>query len=271
MSTWSLPDASFGECAEFAVANGFPALEIALLDPLRLRRQLTAGSATEAVGPAAGALSLSIHAPTAPTLVLAADDPDRRAASYRLAREVLEYAATVGAGPVVFHLEGEPARRTPAEKRERHRVLAGPLAGLAAYGAERGVQVTLENTPPSLPTDLSGGCGPLAELIERTGSPSLAATADIGHAAMEGGIEALEPLLPAVAHWHVHDNNLGADNHFRLGGGSVPWQELAANHWRGTDATLVLEIYAENGLGDPDPARGAIASRQLILDFHRSL
>lgn len=110
---------------------------------------------------------------------------------------------------------------------------------LAIFAKHRGVTIALENTPNDL-----GSPESLAQFIKDTHLHNLGFCFDVGHAHMEGGVEAgFQLMRDRVVTTHVHDNHGEKDEHLLPWGGTIDWDaalgEFASvNH----SLPLVLEL-----------------------------
>jgi sugar phosphate isomerase/epimerase len=113
------------------------------------------------------------------------------------------------------------------------------LEHLTIFAKERGVTITLENTPSDL-----GSPDSLCQLIRETHLHDLKFCFDIGHAHMEDGVaKSFETMEERIVTAHLHDNHGEKDEHLLPFEGSIDWnaalQSLAG---RSPTPSLVLEV-----------------------------
>lgn len=174
---------------------------------------------------------------------------------------VLSYAAEAGAHVVVYH-----ARALPDEPASEDAFLheTRSLARHSMLAERLGILIAIENLAPVFPGPLPASANPLAlrGLVGRIGSGHLGICLDVGHANVVAELlhtdlgALLEPVLDAVALFHVHDN-LGArkraserpeidpirwDLHLPPGRGNIEWAAIAPLVM-GHDAPVVLEVH----------------------------
>lgn len=115
------------------------------------------------------------------------------------------------------------------------------LRNLVSYGANRGVQVSLEN--------LSEPASDLATVLESV--PGLVLTLDVGHgqilAQTNTSIDIIEHLGRFIGHIHLHDNRGGSgpadDLHLPIGEGIIDFPNiLGALVGSGYEGTITLEL-----------------------------
>jgi sugar phosphate isomerase/epimerase len=217
-------------------------------------------------------LHLILHAPD--DLRVGTDEHDRQF------NGAITYAALAGAELVVYHGAdfglGTPDVRAPLADEERS------LRRLMRRAAQLGIRVAIENLAPVYPSPERVCHNPaaVAELVRRLDSEDVGMCLDLGHAHIACGLapcdllELIEPVLPQVIVFHVHDNyGAGADVpraggvepvrldlHLAPGAGTVPWRALApalcAHH-----APLVLEVHPPRR---PEPSTLGIVMREML-------
>jgi sugar phosphate isomerase/epimerase len=157
-------------------------------------------------------ISTSIHAPyfsDAPNYPheLIVDMANLNDIQERLINESIMIAETLGSGVVVIH----PGRINEGKERSFKNMISN-LSRIAKFAQDRNVMLGLENKEGTDPENLCISASELIEAIERTGSPNLGATFDIGHANLtcSGNPEKLRQfskmMKDHVVHVHVHDN-----------------------------------------------------------------
>jgi sugar phosphate isomerase/epimerase len=127
-------------------------------------------------------ISTSIHAPyfsDAPNypVELVVDTANLNDTQERLLNESIEIAQELGSGVVVIH----PGKINGIKERSFDKMISN-LSRIATFAMDRNVMLGLENKEGTDPTNLCISASELVEAIERTGSPNLGATFDIGHA-----------------------------------------------------------------------------------------
>lgn len=179
---------------------------------------------------------------------LSADAAEDRAAGLRWHRRQVDLATQLGAVAYTGALYGHPGvvrRRIPPTD-EMMRTAEG-LHALAAYGAERNVQIVLE--PMShFRTHLINTPEQLMRLIGMADHENLLALLDTYHVVTEirdyGA--AIRTLAPRLWGLHACENDRGVP-----GGGLVPWTEVFdALKAIGFDGAILMETY-NSSIGDP--------------------
>jgi sugar phosphate isomerase/epimerase len=245
-----------------------------LCDPERLLRHAGALRATMETS----ALHLVLHAPDD----LSAGEP----AHDRALDGLLDYAAATGARQAVYHGAnfavadgGEAASRG----RDRSAAEEASLRSRVRRLERLGVTLAIENLAPvhPAPPRLCHDPGYVHGLVERLESSRVAMAFDVGHANIAAGLlgaqihELLEPVLPAVSVFHVHDN-LGArrdhrsppgldplrlDLHLPPGSGRLAWESIAAPVLE-RSAPIVLEVHPPHR---PEPLTLASVTAEVML------
>lgn len=96
------------------------------------------------------------------------------------------------------------------------------LEHLCVFAKARGVTILLENTPDDL-----GAPAALQQFIRETHLHDLRLCFDVGHAHMDGAVEAgFEAMRERVAMVHLHDNHGEKDEHLLPNEGSVNWDAV---------------------------------------------
>jgi sugar phosphate isomerase/epimerase len=135
---------------------------------------------------------------------------------------------------------------------------------LAIFAKHRGVTIALENTANEL-----GSPGTLAQFIKDTHLHNLAFCFDVGHAHMEGGVDAgFQLMRDRVVTVHVHDNHGDKDEHLLPWEGTIDW-DAALGEFAGAPERLplVLELKeTATGLPSLDQIRAALDKLEKILD-----
>lgn len=172
-------------------------------------------------------------------------------------REEIERAQRVGASALVLHIASLGIRKDGTG------FDANETRGLAAYAAERGVRLLLENGRDSHQA-LDRVLDELGDDPDRT---NLGICIDIGHAHASTDLpgdpvlEHLRRYRGALRHLHLHDNNGSADDHRGPGDGTIDWTALlkALKHAQ-RRLPAVLEVHAKG-----DEALGAALAAECHL------
>lgn len=85
-----------------------------------------------------------------------------------------------------------------------------------------GIPVNMENV-------LDREVQPFVEVAEKMQHPDFGICLDLGHAHCNSDFAAgewLEKAFPYIRHLHLHDNDGSADQHWALGKGTIPYEEL---------------------------------------------
>jgi sugar phosphate isomerase/epimerase len=93
------------------------------------------------------------------------------------------------------------------------------LEHLSLFARQRGVLLTIENTPGEMATPAN-----LRNFLEQTRLANVKLCFDTGHAHLEGGVlPALETAANLVATTHIHDNHGERDEHLLPFEGTIDW------------------------------------------------
>ncbi len=176
---------------------------------------------------------------------------------------LIDYAAEVGAGQVVYHalaLPDEP------ETEDRLRFEVRALGRAARRAADLNLRVAVENLAPLYPgpETLSANPMSLRGLVHRLDSDGVGICLDVGHAHVVAELRRtslerfIEPVLDSVTLFHAHDNfgarrgderadalgvdPLRLDLHLPPGRGSLPWHSIGSLV-SGHRAPVVLEVH----------------------------
>ena len=212
----------------------------------------------------------SLHAPTdrdtAPGrgsgVAISIADPERirRQDAVDEVKRALEVAETI---PFGFFAQQLATGHQAADPRKLDAAF-NSLEILAVFAKHRGVTIALENTANEL-----GSPASLAQFIKDTHLHNLAFCFDIGHAHIEGGVDAGFRLMrDRVVTVHVHDNHGEKDEHLLPWEGTIDW-DAAFGEFAGTPEPLplVLEL-KETAPGSPslDQIRAAFDKIEKHLD-----
>jgi sugar phosphate isomerase/epimerase len=159
------------------------------------------------------------------------------------------------------------ARDIPDER--RWDAAFSSLEHLSLFARQRGVTLTLENTPGEMASPAN-----LKTFLERTRLTSVKLCFDTGHAHLEGGVlAALEAVRDLVVTTHVHDNRGERDDHVLPYEGTIDWDATLAA--LPTEAPVVLELKepaAAAGSVDLKAFAGTLQSVRTVFDkFEQAL
>ena len=120
--------------------------------------------------------------------------------------------------PFRYLVQHVGSSREPTDSR-RWDAAFSSLEHLMVFAKQRGVTITLENTPGELATPAN-----LRHFIEETRLHDLRLCFDTGHAHMDEGVErSLETMRELVVTTHVHDNRGDKDEHLFPFQGTIDW------------------------------------------------
>ncbi len=173
---------------------------------------------------------------------LSISDPERvrRLDAVDEVRHALELAESIPFRFLVMHL-GSSRQALDAPTRD---AAFTSLESLMIFAKQRGVTIALENTPGELATPAN-----LRQFVHET-RLDLRLCFDLGHAHMEGGVEAsLETMRELIVTTHVHDNRGEKDEHL------LPYQ--GAIDWNAVLKVLPAELPVVLELKDPAAPAGA--------------
>jgi len=199
-------------------------------------------------------MSTSIHAPyfsDAPNYPheLVVDTANLNETQERLINESIMIAEELGSRVVVIH----PGRINENKERSFENMISN-LSRIAKFAQDRNVKIGLENKEGTDSGNLCISASELIEAIERTGSPNLGATFDIGHANLtcSGNPVKLRQfskmMKDHVVHVHVHDNTgllteqYWGDMHRAPGNGMIDFSVLNELDFNGVYNLEVFSI-----------------------------
>jgi sugar phosphate isomerase/epimerase len=181
-------------------------------------------------------LAFDVHLPF--KQVVATPVPEINDAIVAHQRRLLDWAGALGARKAVLH----GTVRDPHDVDQRSTV-AAQLSRIVAAGAERGVEVVVENVghqPQGLQLSVLG------DIAAETDAP---VCFDVGHAYMEDGNEGVERFLKGyadrVSHLHVHDARSRGDTHIPLGAGEIDYG-VVSEHLAEFDGTVAVEVFTDD-------------------------
>lgn len=194
----------------------------------------------------------SLHAPTERDAIsghqtgmpISISDPERirRIDAVDEVKRALEVAERIPFRYLVQHIG---SGRQSADPRKMDAAFAS-LESLAIFAKHRGVMIAIENKADELSCPAS-----LHQFIHDT-HLQVKFCFDVGHAHIEGGVEAgLELMRERVVSVHVHDNHGDKDEHLPPGEGTIDWDAaFAALASAPEKPELVMEL-KERGPGLP--------------------
>jgi sugar phosphate isomerase/epimerase len=143
------------------------------------------------------------------------------------------------------------------------------LEHLSLFARQRGITLTLENTPGEMATPAN-----LKNFLERTRLTNVKLCFDTGHANIEGGVVAgLETLRDLVVTTHIHDNHGERDEHLLPYEGTIDWNAALAA--LSSEVPFVLELKepaAAAGSADLQPFAGTLQGVRTVFDkFEQAL
>lgn len=142
------------------------------------------------------------------------------------------------------------------------------LENLCVFAKARGVTILLENTPDDLGAPTS-----LQQFVKETHLNDLRFCFDVGHAHMDGALEAgFEAMRDRIAAVHVHDNHGEKDEHLLPNEGTVDWDALLGAMASLPEEVAVVMELKEQAAGAPklDQVRAAFEAFEKKLDAKRA-
>ena len=212
----------------------------------------------------------SLHAPTERSVSavresgfpISISEPERvrRQDAVDEVKRALEVAETI---PFRYLIQHFGSSRQAADPRSFDAAF-GSLEHLAIFAKHRGVTIALENTPSEV-----GAPASLQRFIKETHLRDLRFCFDIGHAHLDGGVDANFALMrDLVVTTHIHDNHGEKDEHLLPYEGSIDWDAaLAALSGAAEMPAMVFEL-KEQAAGGPalDQIRAAFDKVEKNLD-----
>jgi sugar phosphate isomerase/epimerase len=195
----------------------------------------------------------SVHAPyyaDVPTYpsTLCVDTAHMNESDFRLMEESIELAAFFQSDVVVVHPGLIGADRTQSVSK-----MVENLIKLAAFAANHGVMLGLENKEGTSPENLCCDASELVHVVEEVNSPYMGVTFDVGHANLTSRADQnlveqfMEMVREWVVHVHVHDNlgmwtdEYAGDMHMAPGNGTV---DLSVIEHLGFTGIHNLEVFS---------------------------
>ncbi|MFN0012388.1 MAG: sugar phosphate isomerase/epimerase family protein [Phycisphaerales bacterium] len=114
---------------------------------------------------------------------------------------------------------------------------------LAETGERLGITYLIENQPMNCP--LGHDTVRLSKAVLAVNSPRIRMCLDTGHANMTGDVvETTRKALPAIAYFHIHDNDSKIDDHRMPFDGGINWPKLAEVFVEAGDSVpRMLEVF----------------------------
>lgn len=169
----------------------------------------------------------------------------------RLARDLVGESGGGSSPMVVVHPAGWTCGRALLTRQEaaesdryREPFLREFMVALAEIGERLGVTYLIENQPFN--TWMGSDPALLAQRILAVGSARIRMCLDTGHANITTGdvAAAVRAAAPAIAYFHIHDNDGAVDDHRMPGEGTVDWTAFAAAlRETGCAAVRMLEVF----------------------------
>jgi sugar phosphate isomerase/epimerase len=212
----------------------------------------------------------SLHAPTERNSMgnresgqsISISDPERirRQDAVDEVKRALEVAERI---PFTYLIQHMGTGRQEADPRMLDAAFSS-LEHLVVFAKQRGVVVTLENTPSEI-----GSPGVIAKFLRETHLKDLRSCFDTGHANIGDGIEkSWEPIRDRVVTTHIHDNHGEKDEHLLPYEGKLDWDvAFDAFSQAAQPLPFVLEL-KEHGTNAPslDQIRSAFDRFEEALD-----
>ena len=196
-----------------------------------------------------GQLGLSYTSPKA----------DVRAEAVRRSKEIIDFAAHLGANINIGRVRGQYCSELKKEETENYAIAA--FRELADYAAPKQVQIALE-TVTIMQTNFINTLAEGADMVKRVDRPNFRLMMDVFHLNLEEKdvIEAIRTYSPYNIHVHLADNNRRYPGHCGLDFEKI----LRTFRECGYDGAFCTEIFQIPDM--ESAARGAIAHLQPILD-----
>lgn len=223
------------ESIEWAGEIGFDFVEL-YLDGASERTRLDTDGLVEAMEDRG--LDAMVHLPFV-DLDLGSPRDRIRKGSIEELETCLDVAETLGAEKAVLHASSHASPPEWAHETVKPRILES-VRELDAYGADRGVEICVENLP--------GTVYSIREIDEVLSETSASLTLDTGHARVDGfdaerTASFLEDHRDRVSTVHINDAREARDEHVPVGSGTTDFERILrpiADDWEGT---LSIETY----------------------------
>ncbi len=244
---------SFSDLASF----GYKGVELMTLNPSELDWDFVKSEAEKnglkvvlvCTGEIWGQLGLSYTSPKA----------DIRAEAVRRSKEIIDFAAHLGANINIGRVRGQYCSELTKEQTKAYAVAA--FRELADYAAPKNVKIALE-TVTIMQTNFINTLAEGAAMVDRVDRPNFRLMMDVFHLNLEEKdvIEAIKMYSSYNIHVHLADNNRRYPGHCGLDFEKI----LSTFRECGYDGAFCTEIFQIPGM--EDAAKGAIEHLQPILD-----
>ena len=133
-------------------------------------------------------------------------DPENRKEAIRRSKEIIDFAAYLGANINIGRIRGQYCRELTKEQTEELAVAA--FRELADYAAPKGVKIALE-TVTIMQTNFINTCAEGADMVDRVNRPNFRLMLDVFHLNLEEKdlFEAIRRYSSYNIHVHLADNN----------------------------------------------------------------
>lgn len=274
-STWAFPGEVINRSIDHALSHQFNALEVALLDSALFGQRdiLPSDHQAREVARRTDGIRLTVHAPIVQVSV--ADlESEVRERSVETLRRTIRAAYEMHAEVVVFHLSRrDPEAPAPTSWREDGILFAAEhVHSLGLIAAEMGIVLAVENVGFSARA-ADRDYSQLSRIIDQISLDNVGICFDVGHAHFHssvcGGVDASAALFgPRVRHYHVHDNDGTADQHVRVGAGTVNYRLLLPAWTQGYKGVIAMEVFNYN---EANTEIGTLNSRATLESLFKGI
>jgi len=180
-----------------------------------------------------------------------------RTGAVRTQRRCLDAAASLGAEKAVLHPESAAWDVAWSDRAVRPHVRSA-VAELTAYGADRGVEICVEN--------LFENCYTVESIPGLLAATDASMTLDTGHARVTGYDDDetaafVSDHADRISHVHLNDTRDEADEHLPFGAGTVDFERILAAFPADWTGTLSLEV----GTDSPEYLRTSVERLEHML------
>ena len=133
-------------------------------------------------------------------------DPEKRKEAIRRSKEIIDFAAYLGANINIGRIRGQYCSELTKEQTEELAIAA--FRELADYAAPKGVQIALE-TVTIMQTNFINTCAEGADMVDRVDRQNFRLMLDVFHLNLEEKnlFDAIRQYSPYNIHVHLADNN----------------------------------------------------------------
>ena len=225
------PEADACEVLEFAVEHRFQGIELSSYHfwPDRLRADEVDRLRN---GITQHGLRLAIHARHR-GINFGTHDAVLRQGFVEELQATVRFAAELGGDVVVAHVgEIAPPATPPTASQQMLRQEAFQFAldsfsQCAPVAGACGVRICVENVQLR-PTEVITSVADHLRLVDMVGHAAVVCALDIGHAHVNGGIQAcIQAFGPRLQHIHLHDNHGEKDEHLEVGKGAIRFADFS--------------------------------------------